>query len=281
MAGLYFKDPSTQVWTFLSLAGTQGPTGPTGPGGIAGLAGPTGPTGYAGPQGITGPMGARGADGALGITGPQGPQGTAGAKGPPGAQGGAGPQGIQGPGGAQGPAGPAGADHGIQFRAGMATVSPSANANTQGAWVAFSSPYGGTPAIVIGMRTSTPGDIYKNATQTGATNAGFYPCVYRTNTTNCLVDWYACKLRGTLVSAEEAKADREARAFYHDVAKHCWFVQSPILNGAHFAIEATDWDTDEESGILSLFDVNRSLVREFGPGEWTSVQHEYVIDGAF
>lgn len=273
MAGMWFKNPATGQWEFLSLVGSQGPggaTGPTGGAGATGLTGPTGPTGAPGTPGATGPTGGPGGNGAVG---PTGPQGTAGAKGALGATGSQGPQGIQGPVGAQGAVGNAGADHGCQFRSGMATVNPSANANTQGAWCAFSSPYGATPAIAVSLRSSVPGNTYVNCTQTGATAAGFYPVVYRTNTTSCLVDWLAAKQRGTM--------DREARAFHHDVAAHVYFVQLTELGGAHALVEAAEWSVDEESGILTLFDALGSVVRLFEAGEWTSVQHEYVIEGAY
>src|SRR4029079_8393441 len=179
----------------------------------------------------------------------------------------AGPAGAQGPAGAAGAKGTAGADHGIQFRSGMSSITPNANANTTGAWTAFSSPYGATPAIAVSMRTSTPGAVYVNCTQSGATAAGFYPVVYRTNTTTCLVDWLAAKQRGTM--------DREARAFFNDVSQHVWFVQSVELAGGHELVEPATCDCAEETDVLSLYDAAGNVVRQFDHGEWTSVQHEY------
>lgn len=279
MSGLYFKDPTTQQWTYISLIGLQGPTGPVGPAGPAGtgsVTGPTGPTGLSGGVGLLGPTGPSGAAGAQG---PAGPQGTPGAKGQQGAQGPAGGQGPQGVGGPQGGAGPAGADHGIQFRVGMATVA--GGTNVQGAWTAFSSPYGGTPALAVSMRTSTPGDIYVNCTHTGLNNAGFYPVVYRTNGTNCLVDWWAVKLRGTLLSAEEQAADANARAYHHDVSQHVWFVQTVEGGGTHELVEADHFDAAEEPGTLTLYGPTGDVIRQYEAGEWTSVQHEYVVNGKY
>lgn len=279
MAGLYFKDPTTQQWTFLSLVGSQGATGPTGPTGAAGavgLAGPTGPSGVVGVQGAQGGAGGAGVIGPVGPTGPQGAGGVQGAQGPQGIQG---PGGAGGPGGAQGPQGPAGVSHHIQFRVGLASVG--GGTNVQGAWTAFSSPYGAAPALAVSMRTSVPGDVYVNCTHTGLNNAGFYPVVYRTNGTECLVDWWAAKMRGTMLSAEEQAADAAARAYYHDVSAHVWFVQVPANGGTFTLVEADFWECSEETQVLKMLNTDGRVVAEFGPGEWSSVQHEYVIDGAY
>jgi hypothetical protein len=279
MPGLYFKDPGTQQWQFLSLIGAQGPQGTGGPTGPSGPTGPTGLAGYAGGQGVLGPTGPTGPQGLQGPPGAQGVSGTHGSNGGPGAVGPTGPQGVQGAAGAVGNTGAAGVDHGIQFRVGMSSHPSNANANTTGPWVAFSSPYVNTPAIVTAMHTSVPGDVYINATHTGATKAGFYPVTFRTNASNAPVDWYACKQRGTLLA--EKQAEREARAYYADVSEHVYFVQLVELNGAHALVEATDWEFIEETGVARFFDLSRNVVQEFTSGEWTSVQHEYVIDGVF
>jgi len=279
MAGLFFKNPADGQWAFLSLVGSMGATGPSGPTGALGANGAMGPTGVQGGIGPTGPQGGAGSAGPVGLIGPTGPQGTAGAQGPQGAtgvQGIGGPQGGQGP---QGGAGPAGVDHHIQFRVGLASVG--GGTNVQGAWTAFSSPYGASPCLCVSMRTSTPGDIYVNCTHTGLTNAGFYPVVYRTNATTCLVDWWAAKMRGTLLSAEEQAADANARAYYYDVSQHVWFVQVPANGGAFSLVEADYWECPEDTQVLRMLNTGGGVVAEFGPGEWSSVQHEYVIDGAF
>jgi hypothetical protein len=57
--------------------------------------------------------------------------------------------------------------------------------------VNFSSPMNNVPIVVVSMRTSTPGDIYINATCGSIDNAGFTAYVNRTNSTDCLIDYFA------------------------------------------------------------------------------------------
>jgi S1-C subfamily serine protease len=106
----------------VGLPGPQGSTGPQGEVGPQGPEGPVvheGPPGPQGPQGIQGPVGPAGPQGATGATGPagiQGPVGPEGPQGPPGEvvyEGQQGPAGPQGPVGETGPAGPTG-PQGIQ-----------------------------------------------------------------------------------------------------------------------------------------------------------------------
>jgi Collagen triple helix repeat (20 copies) len=191
MPAIYYRDPGTGNWLSLPTTGPQGvqgpvgPTGPTGPQGATGSQGPTGPTGVSGPQGQIG---------ATGPTGPSGNVGTTGATGPTGPQGAQGPQGIQGPGGIQGPqgnTGAAGANHYKQFRVGTAAINPAANTNTLGTRVTFSAPFRVNANVVCSMRTSVPGDVYINCAANAIDLNGFDPYVYRTNTTQCLVDWMA------------------------------------------------------------------------------------------
>jgi hypothetical protein len=64
-------------------------------------------------------------------------------------------------------------------------------AGNREARVNFSSPFNSVPVVVVSMRTSTPGDIYVNATVSAVDAAGFTAHVNRTNATDCLVDYFA------------------------------------------------------------------------------------------
>lgn len=130
--------------------------------------GPTGPQGDKGPQGDQGPQGFQGATGA---TGSQGPVGN---------QGGQGPQGAQGP------------DHYWQIRYGAVTVTPVANTNTVSSYIAYTAPFRtGPPTVCIVMRSGVPGGTVVNVGVERPTADQFRVYVYRTNTTNVIVDWVA------------------------------------------------------------------------------------------
>jgi hypothetical protein len=103
--------------------------------------------------------------------------------------------------GIDGPQGAAGASHPKQLRIGMASIVPGANANTAGTRVTFSAAFRVNVNVVCSMRTSVPGDPgalgetdgggYVNCSANNIGLDGFDPYVYRTNTTTCLVDWFA------------------------------------------------------------------------------------------
>lgn len=120
----------------------------------------------AGPQGLQGPAGAQGD---VGVTGPKGPDGVS----------------------LPGPKGPS---HPTQFRGGTVRITPIANTNTS-ARVNFSSPMNNVPVVVVSMRTSVPGDPYVNCGSSAEDAAGFTAYVFRTNTTDCLVDYIAAAPR--------------------------------------------------------------------------------------
>jgi Collagen triple helix repeat (20 copies) len=270
MGDLYFRDSVSGDWTLLPVMGAPGDVGPTGDTGPTGQQGEAGLIGFSGLSGIPGAPGVKGPQGAQGPRGPQGAVGPRGAQGARGSQGPVGPQGVAGAKGPQGAQGPRGTDHGVQFRIGkisMETVT--ADSNFQGPWTTFSSPYVSPPQLVTAMRTGVPGGIYVSVTHTGLNNAGFYPVVYRTNTTTCLVDWIAVRTRGTL--------REEGQVAYPD--GNIWFVQLAELAGGHAAYEAKWIDTDEVTGGLTLFDAAGTVVQSFELGEWISVQHEYVVGG--
>lgn len=147
--------------------------------------------------------------------------------------------------------------------------------NVQGAWVAFSSAYGSTPQLAVSMRTSVPGNVYVNATHTGLNGSGFYPVVYRTNATECLVDWMAVGLR-PLRAADQ----REMLARFHDHDGHVLLVQTPELGREGMkVVEAHHWDVPEDTGMLVCYDSLGRVTERFDRGEWTSYQREYIMDG--
>ncbi len=272
MGRLYFQDPADQQWKLVPLIGVAGPTGPAGPLGLTGLIGPTGQTGATGPQGVGGGIGSTGPTGPQGVRGATGPQGLIGPTGATGGQGVQGVQGAQGVSGAQGPQGAAGANHPVVFRVGGSWVYPAANANSQGDWTAFSTAYGSVPQCVVSMRSTVPGDTWVGVSHTGLTAAGFYPVVYRANTTGCYVDFMAAGVRPTMMMAEE-------RARWGDLSQHVFFVQVPEVPNGHVLIEAVSHDVDLDTGRLRFFDASGTLVDELAGGEWTSVQKEYLIGG--
>ena len=82
-------------------------------------------------------------------------------------------------------------NHPKQLRIGMASVNPTANANTNGGRVLFSAAFRVNVNVVTSERTSVPGDVYVNCSANNIGLDGFDVYVYRTNTTQCLVDWFA------------------------------------------------------------------------------------------
>jgi hypothetical protein len=74
---------------------------------------------------------------------------------------------------------------------GTAAINPTANTNTAGAVVTFSAAFRVNANVVCSMRTSVPGDVYINCSANAISLSGFTPYVFRTNTTQCLVDWMA------------------------------------------------------------------------------------------
>lgn len=271
MGAMYFRDPADGQWKLVPLVGPQGPTGPTGPTGADGGVGPTGPTGATGLQGTAGGVGATGPTGPQGFQGTQGPTGP---QGPVGVTGDRGAQGIQGPGGAQGPQGaqgPAGADNTYQFRVGGVWVTPAANTNSQGPRTYFSSAYPSVPQLIVSMRSTVAGAAWLSVAHTGLDAASFIPVVYRTNTTQCYVDFMAVGLRGAWFA-------REARAMYDDEGKHVFYLEIPGMPG-HAVIEAVDHKVDMETGLARFFDAAGTLVDEVPGGEYTSIQKEYLIGG--
>lgn len=195
MPALYFREPGTGNWLLLPTVGSQGPTGPAGGQGAQGPLGPTGATGPAGGGGVIGPTGPTGVGGPVGPTGAVGPAGLVGPVGPTGPQGAQGNPGATGAVGNTGATGAAGPDHYKQLRVGMATITPAANTNTKGARVLYSAPFRVSGNVVASMRTSTPGGTYVNCSVDNQDVNGFDPWVYRTNTTSCLVDWFAVGAR--------------------------------------------------------------------------------------
>jgi hypothetical protein len=77
------------------------------------------------------------------------------------------------------------------LRVGIASINPAANTNTAGSRVYFAAAFRVNVNVVTSMRTSVPGDVYINCAANNIGLDGFDPYVYRTNTTNCLVDWMA------------------------------------------------------------------------------------------
>lgn len=153
----------------VGLSGAQGPTGPQGD------QGPTGPTGPAGPQGD------QGIQGPTGPTGPTGPQGNKGATGPTGNTGGKGATGGQG---AQGN------HHYWQIRVGGAYITPVANTNTS-AVMTFSAPFRVNPTVVISARSSVAGTTVRNVSVNTPNTSNFTFYIYRSNTTDTWVDYFA------------------------------------------------------------------------------------------
>ena len=74
---------------------------------------------------------------------------------------------------------------------GTAAVNPTANANTNGGRVYYSAAFRANCNVVASMRTSVPGDVYVNCAVNNVGLDGFDVYVFRTNTTQCLVDWMA------------------------------------------------------------------------------------------
>jgi hypothetical protein len=192
MSSVWYRDPITKEWKPVSLVGSQGAKGATGVKGGVGLKGDTGEKGPTGAVGDTGPKGDTGPGGAAGDKGPVGPKGLTGATGDPGPKGTTG--GPGGPGGT-GATGATGADHPNQIRIGMAAVNPAANANTNGGRVYFSAAFRVNCNVVTSMRSSVPGNVYYNCAANNIGLDGFDVWVYRTNTTQCLVDWIAVGTR--------------------------------------------------------------------------------------
>lgn len=188
MSAVWYRDPVTAQWVPVPLIGSQGPQGAKGDTGPRGDQGPAGDPGDKGPMGDTGPKGDKGPSGSKGDTGPMGDKGPTGNRGATGPQG---PKGATGSAGATGAQGAFGGHHPKQIRVGMAAVSPTANANTNGGRVYFSSAFLYNVNVVCSMRTSTPGNVYVNCAANAIGLDGFDVYVYRTNTTQCLVDWIA------------------------------------------------------------------------------------------
>jgi len=151
--------------------------------GIKGPTGPQGPQGSAGAQGPTGPKGATGATGGAGGTGPQGPTGD---KGPTGGQG---AQGSQGPGGPGGPQGPTGTNHYWDIRVGSVAINPVANTNTSAYCTFHTAAFRVSPMVVISARSSVIGTTVQNVTLNTPDPGGFTFYIYRTNTTQTIVDY--------------------------------------------------------------------------------------------
>jgi len=161
------------------------------------------------------------------------------------------------------------------FRVGETTVSGfAANTNHTGPWTTFSSPYSSVPQLVVSMRSSGVGDPWVNVTHTGLSSSGFYPCIYRTNTFNCICDWMAVGGRPALLLRSAA---REQVAAFNDVGRYVFYIQTPQSGSGHEIVEAIDKKSDEITGVLRLFNESGSVVKEYGPGEWFSAQREYLM----
>jgi hypothetical protein len=266
----YYRDPDSGLWTQMPLVGDSGDTGAkgaTGPDGPTGWDGAQGAQGAQGVQGVQGPTGPQGSAGATGATGPQGPVGNTGSTG---AQGDKGNTGAQGPTGYTGATGPKGTNHFAQFRVGNTRFA--GGTNVQGPWTAFSAAFAATPAVSVSKRTSVP-HVWMSVTHTGRNTAGFYPVVYRTNTTDCIVDFLAVSNRATLLMMAEAAAR------YEDEARHVLYIQQDG-RADHLLVEAHDYVIGpEDTPWLRTFDTAGALVREFAPEEWDTVQREYVVGG--
>jgi len=267
MAALYFLNPDTGEFELQRLVGHSGPTGPTGPPGTPGnpgTSGPTGPTGNTGSAGATGPRGATGPAGGQGGPGPTGPTGGIGVKGLTGPVGNTGAKGATGGQGATGAKGPS---HPAQLRVGSTRWTPTPDTASQGPWTAFSAPFAGNPQCVMSMRSSGVGSAWVGLSHTGLNTSGFYPVAYRLNSFDVIVDWLA-------VSARAARSAGSAQ--YEGEARHVHYVQTPLVAAVHEVVESVERSVGAD-GSLRLLGAGGQIVREYGPTEWTSVQHEYII----
>lgn len=152
--------------------------------GLSGAQGPTGPQGDAGPTGPTGPTGPQGDQGSQGPTGPTGPQGNTGAKGA------TGPKGDTGAKGATGAQGAKGNNHYWQIRVGGAFITPVANTNTSST-MTFSAAFRVAPTVVVSARSSVAGTTVRNVSVGTPNTSGFTFYIYRSNTTQTWVDYFA------------------------------------------------------------------------------------------
>jgi hypothetical protein len=154
------------------------------------------------------------------------------------------------------------------FRVGNVTYTPTANANSAGPYQTFSSPYSGNVVLAVSKRTSVPYH-YTTASGSGLSTTGFTPYVWRRNTTNVIVDWMACGPRPGF------RAAREQEARYLDEGQYGFYVQVPGLKQIHEFVEALHKDLRED-GSLRLYAADWALAKEYGPGEWSGVQREWI-----